>query len=454
MPYEGELAPRLGHVPAASNPAVEAALQRWEIPAAVADPSLIAGRLTPVDSLLQEARSDTKFTFAFDGSDLELPARVEYPSVTVGFLQIAGALVDLDGFFGSYDRNLVDPRLLRKAMDARAVQSVLPGSMVVRPGMSGVETWRYELNDMFANTGFTEAGTMYSLQHALLTLHGSPGAPASELTLGRCPSCATTDVKVAASGSACSACGVDVYVTDILRTHEEFAESASNISPFTRVMNAAERLLGLGYIDWLLTNYPASLATTMFVQDGPLAFHGTTAPLKRRWLEYWATLTDALASKGLLPPLVVGIEKSGTFVEHANAIAAHIPSGYVMSLDNEYIQRRIRARDPASTYGKDEFYGRRFIFKTSSGNVIVLTAPRSPAGDPYESDNAAGLNPSADLTSYPTLRATLEVLDRIQTRLYSNAVIPVALAHEAAALPLGTGSQVLTLMAKKALGLD
>ena len=83
----------------------------------------------------------------------------------------------------------------------------------------------------------------------------------------------------------------------------------------------------------------------------------------------------------------------------------------------------------------------------------MLTVPRVPAGAPYEADAPPGANASADRMNYATLRATLEVLDRIQTRLYSNAVIPVALAHETAALPLGTGSQVLTLMAKKALGL-
>jgi hypothetical protein len=453
MPYEGEFAPRLGHVPTASNPAVEAAMQQWDIPAFTADPSLIKSKIIDVGTLVQAARAQTRFAFAFDGSDLEIPARAEYPSVTVGFIQIAGALVDLDQFFASYDRNLVDPRLLRKAMDARSIQSVLPGSMVVRPGMSGVDTWRYELNEMFLNTGFTEAGTMYSLQRALMTLHGEPGVPAPSLTLGRCPECSKKDVQVQATGSACPDCKAPLYVTDILRSHEEFAESGSNIVPFTRVMNSAERLLSLGYIDWLYANYPASLATTLFIQDGPLAFHGTTAPLKRRWLDYWRNLTTGLAAKGLLPPLVVGIEKSGTFVEHANAIASHIPAGHLLPLDNDYIQRRIRARPPTTVYGEDEFYGRRYIYKTTRDRPLVLTVPRVPAGEPYEADAPPGVNASADPLNYGTLRVTLEVLDRIQTRLYSNAVIPVALAHETAALPLGTGSQVLTLMAKKALGL-
>src|SRR5664279_4421022 len=85
--------------------------------------------------------------------------------------------------------------------------------------------------------------------------------------------------------------------------------------------------------------------------------------------------------------------------------------------------------------------------------MIVATVPRLPAGQPYE---AAGTstNPAEQPVSYPTLRPTLEALDRLQTRLYPNAVIPVALAHSASSLPLGTGRSVLTLLAQDGLGIE
>ena len=456
MPYEREFAPRLGHVPAASSAAIQEAMTRWVIPAVTADKSEIEKRLIPLTELAsEESRPPPKFAFAFDGSDIEVPAREKYPSVTVGFLQIGGALVDLDKFFNSDDHGLVDPRKLRQAMDARSIQSVLPGSMIVRPGMTGIETWRLELDQMFRTSGFTEAGETFSLQDALLTMHGEPGSPAGSIEIGKCSSCETTDVPVAADDATCPVCASQLYVTDVLRTHDEFAESGSNMVPFTRVMNAAERLLSLGYIDWLYTHYPAALATTLFIQDGPLAFFGTTAPLKRRWLSYWAALNAKLSQQGHLPPLLVGVEKSRTFVEHASAIADHIPDCHLMWLDNQYIQTRIRAKDPSKWYGQDEFYGRRFFYKTSTGRMLVITVPRLPEGVPYNDSKKPGKPPDqyANPALYPTLRATLEALDRVQTRMYANAVIPVALAHEAVALPLGTGSHVLTLMAKQALGL-
>ena len=46
-----------------------------------------------------------------------------------------------------------------------------------------------------------------------------------------------------------------------------------------------------------------------------------------------------------------------------------------------------------------------------------------------------------------------EVLDRVQTRLYENAVIPLALAHSAASLPLGVGQSVLRALGQRLLGL-
>jgi hypothetical protein len=221
-------------------------MTRWNIPAVTADHSEIKKRLVPIEKIdVEEIRPAPKFAFAFDGSDIEVPARQEYPSVTVGFLQIGGALVDLDRFFDSEDRGLVDPRKLRQAMDARSIQSVLPGSMIVRPGLTGVETWRLELDDMFRSSGFNESGETYTLHQALLALHGGPGNPAQSVEIGRCPSCSAQNIQVAGTGATCPACSTDLYITDVLRTHNEFAESGSNIVPFTPVMNAAERFLSL-----------------------------------------------------------------------------------------------------------------------------------------------------------------------------------------------------------------
>lgn len=57
------------------------------------------------------------------------------------------------------------------------------------------------------------------------------------------------------------------------------------------------------------------------------------------------------------PPIVFGLEKSGTFAEHGNAIARHIPEETLMKLDDDFVERYITFRD--SPHGKDTYYGRQ-----------------------------------------------------------------------------------------------
>ncbi|WP_129805456.1 hypothetical protein [Streptomyces albidoflavus] len=220
----------------------------------------------------------------------------------------------------------------------------------------------------------------------------------------------------------------------------------------------AERLLLISYIDGFYRVEPRMLSQGIFITDGPLAVYGPAAPMKSKFLDYWSQLCGAMDQRDIAPPLLVGIEKSGRFVDHARVIERHIPDGHVMMLDTPYVNRYVTNQKPEHYYGRDEFYGRRFIYKTSSGEILVVTVPRVPGGRPYErpirDSNGDFIRvPSEKYECYPTLRATLETLDLMQTQLYPNAVIPVALAHSASSLPLGTGRSVLTLLAQRSLGM-
>ncbi|MDP9643195.1 hypothetical protein J2S53_003140 [Actinopolyspora lacussalsi] len=208
-------------------------------------------------------------------------------------------------------------------------------------------------------------------------------------------------------------------------------------------MTASERLMSLCYLNFFADNAPEVLRHTLFITDGPLALFGPLAPLKRRFHEHLAELGEWCMNQGIAAPLMVGIEKSGTFVEHAEQIQDLIPPGHVMRLTNDYINR-ISGRPETNQYGIDEFYGRRFIYRTKTGDPLVISVLPSPGLLPYEGDSEI-----EGWDAYPSLRVICEVLDALRTRMYQHAVIPVALAHSAAALPLGVGRSVLTMMAQQ-----
>ncbi|NYF40930.1 hypothetical protein [Streptosporangium sandarakinum] len=439
-------------------------MERWETPSLeVSEPKHITDRLTSITSLSRDQRPDPTFTIAFDGSNQEVEARAGYPSVRVGYMQIAGVYVNIAQFLNANRSGLVNARELEKSQITQTVNSVLPGSNVHLKGLKGKETWRAELNRSFGESSITDFGSAFTLTDALMTIHGAPGNPAGQLVLSKCPNCGSAGTPqqiVTVTGGVCTEplCSTTLYPTDILRTYEDFSEDGENIRPLNVAMNMAERLLLISYIDGFYRVQPQMLSQGLFITDGPLAVYGPSAPMKSRFLAYWNNLCIDLEAKGISVPLLVGIEKNGQFVDHANVIQEHIPDGHVMMLDTPYINTYIVNKEADHHYGKDEFYGRRFIYKTTTGEVLVLSVPRVPGGPPYEKPRPKANGEffplvSESFDSYPTLRATLEILDQLQTRLYPNAVIPVALAHSASSLPLGTGHSVLTLLAQRSLGM-
>lgn len=458
MPYPSERASRLGHVPVVNNQAVHDAFARWSIAQATpADHNRVTSLCRPIDELDNaDVSGRVRFAITVDGSDTEVEATREHPTVKVGYVRVAASFVDFEKLHQSGAGGFVDPYLLRESHKHAAFDRALPGSGLVIPGSTGVDTWRQELNRFLQETKFDQASEQ-TLADMLLVLHGSPTAPATTAPLRRCPSCGAKDaaladgqIDVPRSGTVCPACSAQIYLGDVLRTEEEYMPEGSNRSSLTRAMLVAERLTSLGYMQLLFQdphNYEV-LERTLFITDGPLGLHGTVAPLKRRFQDYLGEFAKQCAANNRpAAPLVVGVEKSGAFVEHAKLIAHLIEPGQAMLLTTEYINR-VTGRPVTNTYGKDEFYGRRFIYRTRNGGSLVVTVPPKPGVTPYGDD------PDGELwASYPTLRPICEVLDEVQTRLYENAVIPIALAHSAASLPLGVGQSVLRALVQQSLGL-
>ncbi len=457
MPYPSERASRLGHVPVVNSQAVHDAFSRWEVAQATpADENRVTSLCRPIEELDNEGVADAvRFAITVDGSDTEVEATREHPTIKVGYVRVAASFIDLEKLHTASAGDFVNPLLLRESHQHAAFDRALPGSGLVIPGSTGVDTWRQELDRFLQETKFDQASDQ-TLADMLLALHGSPSAPAVTAPLRRCPSCRAKDtqlsggqIDVPKAGTTCPQCGTKIYLGDVLRTEEEYMPEGSNASALTRMMLVAERLTSLGYMQLLFEDAQGYdvLKRTLFITDGPLGLHGTVAPLKRRFQDYLGELArQCTTNNHPAAPLVVGVEKSGAFVEHARLISHLIEPGKVMFLTTEYINR-MTGRPLTNPYGSDEFYGRRFLYRTRNGGTLVFTVPPKPGVTPYG-------DPDGELwSSYPTLRPICEVLDRVQTRLYENAVIPVALAHSAASLPLGVGQSVLRALVQQSLGL-
>ena len=401
-------------------------------------------RIVPACDLGPPGR-EVRWVFSFDGSPQEVIVEPRFPSVRVGYLQVAAVLTDLHKLRDASDARFVDPKAVRDSINPGPLPFVLPGSNNRRGDCESVrDSWRHDIYDGFG--AYSIEGRTFLQVYMDLVRHGEKGA-GSGVSVANCPGyvqgvadddadgwaeCPRKDQRVPAAGAECPTCHYQIFPTDALRIHEEVNEEQPNLTALGRLMSCTEHLLMAGYVDRLRRRAKTALPVAAFVIDGPLAMFGPQAWLKE-------SLGNFLHAPGP-QPLVFGVEKTGSFAEHAAAIREQIPAGSVMGMSDDYIFRHVKAgrRRPGAAYGRDTYYGRHFIYKTMRGQMLCITIPHP---EPKPDD-------PSDPTAYPTLPAALALLERVGTLLYQDGLIPVTLAHHFASLPLRTGTKVLELLAK------
>ena len=285
-----------------------------------------------------------------------------------------------------------------------------------------------------------------SLLDLLFLLHGQPGVPAKRVPVN-CPTedC-QKDLQVPPAGVECVACNEWMYPTDVLRIHEEVGEEGSNQSALGRLMSVVELLVlvGLATLLWEQSRREL-LPTTLFILDGPLAVYGPPAKLRARALDYFQRMNADTPGNA---PYICGIEKTGAMVDFARQLARHdiVKPGDVLVCDEDILARVTNSAN-VRAYGKETYWGRKFIYRTLDGRVVVPTVMPT-AGAPYDANGG-----KPDPKDYPALPAILDVIDRTGSSMYADGIIPVAVAHGKAAFPIGVGTDVLRLVATQRLGL-
>lgn len=450
MPYQTpngafEHASSLGHVPTISHPLVREALARYEMPVTRAQDIAAIEESLLDPRALDQALERVQWTIATDSSPFEHEVDPQFPSTRILFMQLAAVIADLEKM-REREGPFADPIAIRDAQQASVMAGVLPSSNLARTdGTPPKRAFREEVDFLFRSS--TVEGR--SLLDVLLEVEAERDdaeIPTGNLVMARCPSCnqkigdsTVAFVPVGKDGSTCPHCGEGLMATDALRVHEKFNEHGSNQEACSRVLSVAERLILLTLLGHLQDRRPSLLSQMAFVTDGPLALFGEVAPIKRPLLRRLQRLASEQRERSFGLPVVVGIEKGGMFAEHARAIRKHVPKGLLMRPSRDYVQRYITSR--GSSHGVDTYYGRHFFYRSQSGTIFTITVP--PLG-------RLGASPDDrfDQDDYPTLRATCKMLDRIGTRLYESATIPVALAHRYTAYPLTSAGRVLKLHAE------
>jgi hypothetical protein len=448
VPYEAgrggyELAKRLGHVPVADNEVVIEELGELETREPEVDEVPIEEHSVSVGNLENQDDDETiDYVFSFDGSRQETEVKEQFPANRIGFIQTSAVLTDLSKIHDQEKQRLVDPARVKQIATSSLVQAVVPSTNYRRKGAETThESFRKHLYfNVFQNREIEGRSLLEWFEDFVrLSDHEKDG----KLILQQCPidaeDCDAEEISIPIDDIGfCKGCGGDLYPTDRLRIHERVNDQQSNETAITNVMNLLEHISLGSYIRFIHQNSPRRLSKTAFICDGPLAQFDTGAWFHEPLLQNIIDIYQKQETSGFASPPVVGVEKTGQFVAHAKYIEDELEPGTILWMDDEYIYDYVIVSRNTGTYGEKTYYGQKFIYKANSGRIFVLNIPMVPSDD----------YPEYSPHAYPQMKRTISLIEEVQTALYQDSLIPVAMANEYASIPLKTGSKVLELISK------
>ncbi len=371
-----------------------------------------------------------------------------FPMAEASLFNAAVIVIKVDEL-REFDRNHVpSPSELRDIERVETMSAVLPGQNV-----AGIGSEQDAPKKFFRETVRREMDFKLDDGHESLleTFHAIASDAITGEATYQCPldDCGLGEVGKVTRSRADGPCGCHrqalLYSTDSLRMHERFHDYGTCEQAFTAFRMVAEHLLMANIIRYFWQKLPPScFDRTAFVIDGPLAVFGMPSWLKDHLQAEITRIHGELTRAGRPGLLLMGVEKTGQFVEHfeeldwadADGPRQHLANGTVLVPTSEYVYQHI-APNPSLTkpYGQAVHYGRKVMYKSRHGQHAVLMTPIV---------NPAGGEPNGtSLDAFPRLGDALDVVDELYSHLYTDGFIPLIRANAHAAIPLRRGRGML-----------
>ena len=463
MPYEDELANKTAHVDFLNNPDVRSMLGECSFlkPPSDAEVQLLVDKFVEPPSLDKETLPE--FVLAIDGSNYEVSLDEKLPSSKFGFVKVGVVLISLKEFGDLKIGQFVDPfRVAALKNKNTSLVFFLPSANINWKDKGNVrDSFRALFDKQLYDqrTRFKADDPQTSLRSTLFALAslrpGEMGTGDEEkLKIHKCPNCEHGPITVEdiPEQQFCPNCHKEIFPTDCLRLWEEVNDFQSNQVAISRLMMILEHLIPAHYIRYFLKESPLLLTNMAFFVDGPLAVFGNAAWLHRSLMTFLENAKRKLSRFSEKPILMIGLQKSGQVVDYINFVDRFLPCDKLYCVDDDFrYQFMLGNRDPAGkTFGFETYYGQDFIYKTASGKTFDFLIPY-----PFPSKDIGHLDFKDEKTkidNYENLPRAIALISHLQSDLYKNAIVPIALAHRFTAISFEPGGRVLDIFAQQALG--
>jgi hypothetical protein len=452
-----ERASKISHANIIGSPEVQTLLSECTIPQA-ADTGTIRELLVQVPD---PANQPIKAVIAVDGSFREAVVRDEFPSATLTFYAFGPLYFRLEDLRKLDREAFIAPEDLATLKKIQRYPLAVPTRNISRRGLGLQDSIRLTLHEFLSKRHHNDTPLGVTLRW--LIFRQWAGDRSRSRTLEHCPNLGCTREKIVLEPDTpdvfdCEVCGKPIYLADVLRLHElvDDEQGASRISSY--LLSVLETLALVHLIRALWEMKPLLLREVLFIKDGPLALFGQVftlvEPLKDL-ANFLGSYPDPANPARTLPLLnVVGLEKTGSFVEHAahieksldeaqaDARKKGVEAGVLLPLSNEYIYKYVIPGNSDNTipYGKNTYWGGKMIFKAKDGSTYVATVP-----------TLGGHKSNPEFKDFINLTEVLAAVSELRCSMYDNALIPVALANRLVSLSEVPSSRILETFARESI---
>jgi len=430
-----EHASKIAHCHVISDPSVKAFLKGCAPPKTGTSVHLDSDHLAMVDT---SRRNPVEHVVALDGGYQEVPVRRDYPSASIAFLQFGALIFDVEDLLRIGLEPFIAPEDIATLNRIERFKLTVPiHNVVLAGGATMTDSVRRTIHDFCE---VQPSDMCFNSTLAWLVFRQFAGKP-TNWDLASCPSCRKGRVELSIREMSsehtftCPYCGSTIYLTDVFRLHEIVDDDLGAGGILAYLTNSLEQLALAYVIRAVLNTKPSMLNEMLFVRDGPLAFFGQTANLHAPFRDLVRHLLDHYDF------CLVGLEKSGPFVDHANAISRILLPGQALVLSSDYIYANVLPRSSATagSYGSNTYYGAKAIYKSTGGGIYVATLPTRE----YLADPVPG--------QIPNLNTILNNINALKCDMYDSALLPIALANHLVSLANHPSAVLLEKFARESI---
>lgn len=379
-----------------------------------------------------------KLIIAIDGGYTEVPVKKTFPSSTICFFQFGALLLKLNDLEEMAEEAFISPEAMAKMKELQRIKLVVPTKNVsLKKSNSLTESVRITLYDFFKQEESKGESWLKTCKWFLFQMYDKQ---LNEYQLSNCPICDNSRIMVKRSEIKddftfrCPKCYGKLFLTDFFRLHEVIDDEIGAGGILGYMTSLVEQFIIIHTIRLILKLKPDMLNHNLFIKDGPLAFFGQTANMHAPMRD----LITFLVEKHNI--YMVGLEKSGAFVEHADEIKSKMEPGQALLLNNKHIYTYILPGDPDTKdpYARTSYYSSKIIYKAEDERIYVATIPTL--------DEKVVLDPKKE--DFHNLDVILKNVEKLRCDMYDNSLLPVALVNKLVSLSNHPSAVLLEKFAK------